>query len=82
MKYPRKKPSASSPLSEAIGALLTDESPARQDERVPADDQIRTRAYELYLERGARPGDDLGDWLRAEREQPERTRGARASRAQ
>ena len=29
---------------------------------------IRRRAYELYLERGERPGDALEDWLRAERE--------------
>jgi hypothetical protein len=82
MKKSGKRPSASSPLSEAIGALLTDESSAPRDERVPDDEQIRARAYELYLERGGRPGDDLGDWLRAEREQPERTRGARVSRAQ
>ena len=32
------------------------------------DDQIRLRAYELYMERGAAPNDDLGDWLQAERE--------------
>ena len=29
---------------------------------------IQTRAYELYLERGASDGDDVNDWLRAERE--------------
>jgi hypothetical protein len=34
----------------------------------PADEQIRTRAYEIYRERGARDGDDMSDWLRAERE--------------
>jgi hypothetical protein len=34
----------------------------------PVDEQIRLRAYELYMERGAQPADDLGDWLRAERE--------------
>ena len=32
------------------------------------DEQIRLRAYALYLERGARPNDDLGNWLQAERE--------------
>ena len=36
------------------------------------DEQIRLRAYELYLERGAQPNDDLADWLRAERELRER----------
>lgn len=43
------------------------------DERVATpdytdDDAIRTRAYYLFLERGARAGHDLEDWLRAERE--------------
>jgi hypothetical protein len=32
------------------------------------DDAVRTRAYEFYLTRGSRPGDEVGDWLRAERE--------------
>ncbi|MGE0161167.1 MAG: DUF2934 domain-containing protein [Dehalococcoidia bacterium] len=32
------------------------------------DEQIRLRAYELYLQRGAQPNEDLRDWLQAERE--------------
>src|SRR5579864_2507934 len=36
-------------------------SPAREDE-------VRRRAYEIYLERGAEPGRELNDWLQAERE--------------
>lgn len=31
-------------------------------------EQIERRAYELYLARGGRAGDALGDWLAAERE--------------
>lgn len=31
-------------------------------------EKISRRAYEIYLERGAQPGGDLDDWLRAERE--------------
>ncbi len=31
-------------------------------------DAIRARAYELYLERGDGPGDDVSDWLQAEQE--------------
>ena len=31
-------------------------------------EQIAQRAYEIYLARGSRPGDALGDWLAAERE--------------
>ena len=30
--------------------------------------QIRDRAYEIYLQRGQQPGDELEDWLQAERE--------------
>jgi NADPH:quinone reductase-like Zn-dependent oxidoreductase len=33
-----------------------------------SDDQIRGRAYELYLARGGQPGRELEDWLQAERE--------------
>ena len=32
------------------------------------EDAVRLRAYELYLERGAIPGDEVRDWLKAERE--------------
>ena len=34
----------------------------------PLEEHIRTRAYQLYLERGAAPNGDVRDWLRAERE--------------
>jgi serine phosphatase RsbU (regulator of sigma subunit) len=33
-----------------------------------SDEEIRSRGYELYLERGEQPGRDLDDWFRAERE--------------
>jgi hypothetical protein len=32
------------------------------------EENIRHRAYEIYLERGGEPGHDLEDWLQAERE--------------
>jgi hypothetical protein len=38
--------------------------PARQD----LQEQTRRRAYEIYLRRGATPGDALQDWLEAESE--------------
>ena len=34
----------------------------------PAREEIKRRAYEIYLERGEESGRDLEDWLRAERE--------------
>lgn len=30
--------------------------------------EIRNRAYEIYMQRGGQPGHELEDWLRAERE--------------
>jgi len=32
------------------------------------DEEIRRRAYAIYLERGQQPGRELDDWLQAERE--------------
>ena len=32
------------------------------------EDDVRRRAYEFYLKRGANQGDEVGDWLKAERE--------------
>jgi hypothetical protein len=31
-------------------------------------EEIRPRAYDIYLERGEQPGRELDDWLQAERE--------------
>jgi hypothetical protein len=42
------------------------------------DEEIRRRAYEIYLERGEQPGRELDDWLQAERE----LEGGALSRAQ
>ena len=30
--------------------------------------EIRARAYEIYVERGGQPGHDVDDWIQAERE--------------
>ena len=37
-------------------------------QRTPNYVDIRRRAYEVYLERGSVPGNELDDWLQAERE--------------
>jgi len=34
----------------------------------PSCEEIRLRAYEIYLERGSLPGNELDDWLQAEHE--------------
>jgi hypothetical protein len=41
---------------------------AQPEVAAPSHDAIARRAYEFFLARGAMPGDDVGDWLRAERE--------------
>ena len=51
----------------------TKEAPAPKTKKAavkstPTQDQIAARAYAIYLERGATPGDPMQDWLRAERE--------------
>jgi Protein of unknown function (DUF2934) len=48
----------------------------KQDESTEAEatgnsapsEEIRRRAYEIYLERGEQQGGELDDWLQAERE--------------
>ena len=44
----------------------------REDERSVVDpareQELKRRAYAIYLERGEEPGRDLEDWLQAERE--------------
>lgn len=39
-----------------------------EDDRLRLEEQIEKRAYELWLAGGCRHGNDLGDWLQAERE--------------
>ena len=46
----------------------------QKKELASRDEEIRKRAYELYLERGGENGDEVADWLRAESEQRERSR--------
>ena len=44
----------------------------------PRLEEIRIRAYEIYMERGGQAGHDLEDWLQAERELEPKTRSANA----
>jgi len=41
---------------------------AKTDPPVATDEQIRRRAYEIYLARGGKPGDPVKDWLQAKQE--------------
>ena len=41
---------------------------AKNAKAQPTQEEIALRAYHIFLERGSTPGDELEDWLRAERE--------------
>src|SRR5215469_15545419 len=43
-------------------------SESANTESQPNEDEIRHRAYHLYLERGGGHGSDFDDWVRAEKE--------------
>ena len=56
-----------------IGSTETTQSETAAEEREMLlhsmrDEEIRNRAYEIYLQRGGQPGYELEDWLQAERE--------------
>jgi glycosyltransferase involved in cell wall biosynthesis len=61
-----------SPKSKAAAEVLR---PVR-----PKEEEIRKRAYEIFLSRQGAPGDPVGDWLQAERELLERMTAQRAAR--
>jgi len=50
---------------------------AREDGAV-SEEQVRRRAYELYVSRGGGHGRELDDWIRAEREVRQEKRGGPA----
>ena len=58
-RYGSPEPQPTSTQTEAGEVSLRDEV---------RDEEIRSRAYEIYLERGEQPGHELDDWLQAERE--------------
>ncbi len=51
----RRTPLPASPEPEPKSATITEED-------------VRRRAFEIYVERGNTPGDEIDDWLRAEME--------------
>ena len=57
------------PLAETANASAVDS---------PRLEEIRIRAYEIYMERGGQPGHDLEDWLQAEQELEPKARRANA----
>jgi hypothetical protein len=43
-------------------------SDSKTSEARPGREEIEVRAYQIYIQRGGTPGQDVEDWLQAERE--------------
>ena len=48
---------------------------------LPTHEQIERRAYQIYLEHGFHPGNDLADWLAAEKELTELSESGDANKS-
>jgi len=56
-------------------------SEPRTAESSPTREEIELRAYQIYMERGGADGQDVEDWLQAERELVERSVPVQKARA-
>lgn len=54
--------------SEVGASPIQSHSEGTSANHAPSLEEIRLRAYEIYLERGSRQGYELDDWLQAEYE--------------
>jgi hypothetical protein len=59
------KPTRNESTDSEVSLAEAGEFPAENSAR---DEEIRSRAYRIYLERGQQAGGELDDWLQAERE--------------
>jgi Protein of unknown function (DUF2934) len=59
--------------------FLSDIEEEKRRRIVPTSEEIRQRAFEIYIERGRIHGCDLDDWLQAERELQEKIQRDRKS---
>jgi hypothetical protein len=51
-----------------------------KNEELQIHEQITLRAYQIYLEHGFHPGNDLADWLAAEKELTELSESEEANK--
>jgi hypothetical protein len=72
VKRPRMKKSTET--KEPAGPQPVSSMTSVKTRSMDMQDAIRKRAYELYTERGGDNGDDVQDWVRAEKEIVERFR--------
>jgi len=59
--------------------FLSDIEEEERRRTVPTSEEIRQRAFEIYIERDRIHGSDLDDWMQAERELQEKIQGDRKS---
>jgi len=59
-------PRNTSPSNKGLTNVMASIRPRGQATPTPQD--IRVRAYGIYVANGAKPGNDIEDWLQAERE--------------
>ena len=64
-KSKAKPKTSSAPATETV---VTPPAADGNGTAVPSAEMIRLRAYEVFLARNGTPGDELSDWLTAERE--------------
>lgn len=65
------RPSITQPMTRTSSATVTESKNVTAIARsrqhaAPTPEQIRVRAYEIFLARGAAPGREVEDWLQAE----------------
>jgi hypothetical protein len=63
-----KNPVGSAPQAISRPEVMDNTVAIAASSTIELESQIRQRAYELYQERGCRPGQENDDWFRAERE--------------
>jgi len=56
------------PTVTGSATAVAEEAPTRRRNLPPTPEQIRRRAYEIYMARRGAPGNPEADWLQAERE--------------
>jgi hypothetical protein len=55
-------------MAKTMESVATATPKARIASNQPSQEEIALRAYHLYLERGCVPGNELEDWIQAERQ--------------
>jgi hypothetical protein len=76
MEFKTRKAANSKKKNRAPEGIKSDDAPPIQPS--PTHEEVKYRAYEIYLSRGATDGHDLEDWLQAERDLSQAPAGVQA----